>query len=648
MSKKRNLKTRKRRQFNKKLKRSTKKGDRDVFSSDGLEIIREGKNIFLRNNRTPEQHKEYLERVKNSKPDHLEKIKNQIDEITQIFENYDKIKLLGALNYNHIINQFNPQDDGLSEVTLEYGLSFATSIKGNSPKAPTAEIINRLIDLLVTVRHDYNGYIMSESVTGKYSDLESNIRFRIILELLYVRGDGYPEHIYTIFKELFSGHDEFFEDKYGFTSSDLLYTILQLEDSFCCRLTLPNGLPHPASHARFVEWSKNKKKEEIINSKKHFIDLFGEENPDLIVEHTKIHSYRIDDLSSYNDLFKIRFRTDTQKKVVPTISQLFGDNSKFLDPKFKGMPLNNTTISTHPIIKIDENFYLFAFALPTRNIFYITENLIKSIDEKYYNEKYLGSSFQYSRDNYLENKAAKLFKKIIPDSNSYLNLKYKPGIKDENGQLIETELDLLIDSKNGNYLIEMKAGGLSSPSKRGAVKSLSGQLKEIVGYGAYQSFRALNYINESDDPIFYDSTGTKIHIDKGKKTYRITITLEHLGDLIAYMYDLKELGIIDKNVEFSWTCSVFDLIIFTEIIESETDFMNYLDKRIPLYKRSELNFQDEIDLLGHFLEHDLIFDEDMLKNLTNFQLNKYSSKIDEYFEKGGNKPTRKSKNSSKK
>ena len=596
MSKKRNRKTRKRRQFNKKLKQSIKKVDRDVFSRDGLEIIREGKNIFLRNNRTPEQHKEYLERVKNYRPDHLEKIKNQIDEITQIFKSYDKIKLLGALNYNHIINQFNPQDDGLSEVTLEYGLSFATSIKGNSTKAPTAEIINRLIDLLVTVRHDYNGYIMSESVTGKYSDLESNIRFRIILELLYVRGDGYPEHIYTIFKELFSGHDEFFEDKYGFTSSDLLYTILQLEDSFCCRLTLPNGLPHPASHARFVEWSKNKKKEEIINSKKHFIDLFGEENPDLIVEHTKIHSYKIDDLSSYNDLFKIRFRTDTQKKVVPAISQFFGDNSEFLDPKFKGMPLNNTTISTHPIIKIDENFYLFAFALPTRNIFYITENLIKSIDEKYYNEKYLGSSFQYSRDNYLENKAAMLFNKIIPDSNSYLNLKYKPGIKDENGQLIETELDLIIDSKNAYYLIEMKAGGLSSPSKRGAVKSLSGQLKEIVGYGAYQSFRALNYINESDDPIFYDSTRTKIHIDKGKKAYRITITFEHLGDLIAYMYDLKELGIIDKNVEFSWTCSVFDLIIFTEIIETETDFMDYLDKRIPLYKRPELNFQDEIDL----------------------------------------------------
>jgi hypothetical protein len=91
-----------------------------------------------------------------------------------------------------------------------------------------------------------------------------------------------------------------------------------------------------------------------------------------------------------------------------------------------------------------------------------------------------------------------------------------------------------------------------------------------------------------------------------------------------------------------------DLIIFTEILENETDFMDYLDKRIPLYKRSELNFQDEIDLLGHFLEHDLVFDENMINNLTNFQLIKFSSKFDEYFENWGNKPERKGKNSSQK
>lgn len=149
---------------------------------------------------------------------------------------------------------------------------------------------------------------------------------------------------------------------------------------------------------------------------------------------------------------------------------------------------------------------------------------------------------------------------------------------------------------------------------------------------------------KTPNPEFFTQGGKKIAIDKASKFFRITITLEHLADLIAYMYDLKEIGVIDKNVDFAWTCSLFDLIIFAEIIENEVDFLDYLEKRIPLYQRAELHFSDEIDLLGHFLEHDLEFDEEMISKLTFFRLNKFSEDIDNYFERGGKKPIRKKKN----
>lgn len=614
--------------------------DREVFRKDGLEIIREGKNVIFRNNRTAEQHAEFIEEVKKNRPNQLKAIESLVERVIKIFEEYDNLKLLGGLAYNQMANQFNPSDDGLSEITLELGLSFSVAIERNPDKEPTPEIINELIECLIDIRHGYNAYVMSESVTGKYSEIESKLRFKTILEALYIRGNGYSEHIYSIYKELFVGHDDFLQDKYGFKSSDILNTILQLEDSFCCRLILPNGLPHPANHSRFVQWSETKTEDQIVNAGKHFIDLFGDENPDLIVQDTKIHGCRIDQIETYPDLFKIRFRNNIHKQVVSAISQQFGDNSEFLNPKFKGLPLNDSLTSTNPIIKYDEDYYLFAFALPTRNLFGITEKLIKEADEDYYNEKFLGNKYSKSRDNFLEIKTAELFKRIIPNSDSYLNLKYKPGDTDKAGNLIETELDLLIVSEKANYLIEMKAGGLSAPSKRGALKSLSGQLKETVGYGAYQSYRALNYIINEEVPVFYDKEN-EITIDKAKKMFRITITMEHLADLIAYMYDLKELGIVESNVDFAWTCSIFDLLIFSELIESEEDFIDYLDRRIPLYQRSELNFQDEIDILGYFFEHNLKFDEKLIKDLTSFQLNKYSAEIDSYFEKGGTKPKRK-------
>lgn len=614
--------------------------DRGVFEKDGLEIIREGKNVIFRNNRTTEQHQAFIEEVKKNRPNQLKSIENLVERAVEIFQEYDNLKLLGGLAYNQLANQFNQSDDGLSEITLELGFSISVAIQGNPNKEATPDIINELIECLINIRHGYNGYVMSENVTGKYSDIEGKLRFKTILEALYIRGDGYTEHIYSIYKELFSGHDELLNDRYGFKSSDILNSVLQLEDSFCCRLILPNGLSHPANHARFVQWSETKTENEIVNAGKHFINLFGDENPDLIVQDTKIHGYGIDQIETYPDLFKIRFRNDTHKKVASVISQKFGDNSEFLNPKFKGLPLNDTLTSTKPIIEYNGDYYLFAFALPTRNLFELTEKLIKDADEDYYKQKFLGNKYSKSRDNFLELKTAELFKKIIPNSDSYLNLKYKPGDVDDAGNLIETELDLLIISENANYLIEMKAGGLSAPSKRGALKSLSGQLKETVGYGAFQSFRALKYIINTEEPAFYDKEN-EIKIDKTKKMFRITITMEHLADLIAYMYDLKELGIIESGVDFAWTCSIFDLIVFSELIDSEKDFIDYLDKRIPLYQRPELNFHDEIDILGYFFEHDLEFDEELIKNLTSFQLNKYSAEIDEYFEKAGEKPKRK-------
>ncbi len=51
-----------------------------------------------------------------------------------------------------------------------------------------------------------------------------------------MRGDGYMNHIYEVFKEMFSGHHQFFIDNYGFNSNDILETFIQLEDSWYCRL----------------------------------------------------------------------------------------------------------------------------------------------------------------------------------------------------------------------------------------------------------------------------------------------------------------------------------------------------------------------------------------------------------------------------
>ena len=74
---------------------------------------------------------------------------------------------------------------------------------------------------------------------------------------------------------------------------------------------------------------------------------------------------------------------------------------------------------------------------------------------------------------------------------------------------------------------------------------------------------------------------------------------------------------------------------------NENDFIEYLEIRIKLYQRPEMIILDEIDLLGHFLEENLVFDERLIKGLTHVQLNGFSKEIDNFFENSGIKPKRK-------
>jgi len=171
-------------------------------------------------------------------------------------------------------------------------------------------------------------------------------------------------------------------------------------------------------------------------------------------------------------------------------------------------------------------------------------------------------------------------------------------------------------------------------ARRGALKSLTNTLKEVVGYAACQSFRARKHIEDTERPVFIKKNKEEVIIDKQKKIYRISVSLDFLGGLVTNLYDLKELDIIDKHVDFAWTVSLFDLMIFSTIIENEKDFMQYLDERLELYKRSNIRIPDEISLLGYFLhEGNIKFDSQKIKKLDHFTINKnYSDEIDRYFQ----------------
>ena len=70
------------------------------------------------------------------------------------------------------------------------------------------------------------------------------------------------------------------------------------------------------------------------------------------------------------------------------------------------------------------------------------------------------------------------------------------------------------------------------------------------------------------------------------------------------MDKLVETGMLKENYRDTWIVSLFDLMVFSDFIESEREFLEYLDMHKIIYSNHS-TFIDEVDLLNGFVNHDL-------------------------------------------
>ena len=230
---------------------------------------------------------------------------------------------------------------------------------------------------------------------------------------------------------------------------------------------------------------------------------------------------------------------------------------------------------------------------------------MQSADAIYYEQKFRGNTSANSRDNYIEIKAKQLFEKLLPTVQFYHSLDYNIV---ENGIAKKPELDILGVSNDTLYIIEVKAGELNKIHRRGAILGLKDRLKDTVNEGSYQCYRAEKFINDNVTPEFtYVDRNQRrtLPIDKSKnyQIIKISVTYEHLSTVSVNLKYLIESGVLSAVYKWTWIVSLYDLMIFADLIESEADFKEYLQNRLGLYERNDIEFHDEIDILGYFFEN---------------------------------------------
>ena len=546
-----------------------------------------------------------------------ESIQGHINHIERLFRRYDSVQLLGSVGLYLIDNLPNIEKhfmagiagkqmdlDEDAEVIAEYALNFGLSVPNDGKESPTKEII---IELREGLRSLLNVYRLIDMPLE--NNAEQFIDWMTHSESIGVRGDGYQKHIYEVFIEMFRPHSAFYESVFGFSIDELFSFFMDLENRLVCKIGDQNTAYGAMQlHDLWMKWEEKTygtKEDGFDFSKQDFSKgMFGEffeANPD--VGHTddwnQFVLYEPDDFSASDRVFWVWPQNDVEKRILETLSVEFGSNANFIaEGEFKGNIMNGHSIYEKPFVKDGDKFYCFTPMIPHRNLFLIAEKLMKQ-DDAYYQKYFQQNTNPISRDQYVEGKVKTVMASFLPMVTFYSSAYYNIIEETESKR---PELDILGISDRAVYVIEVKAHELSHKDRVG-IKGAKEKFQDSVFEACSQCDRAKSYIGSTDSPVF-SCAGQLIQIDKTKPIYKIAVTFQHYSSLLGQMDILVKSGMMVDDFRDTWIVSLFDLMVFSDFIESENEFLEYLNLHKIIYSNHS-TFFDEIDLLNGFINYDL-------------------------------------------
>lgn len=544
-------------------------------------------------------------------------LREHIEIVEGYFRKYDSVQLLGGIGLylldnlpnieKHFVAQINGTDmrlDENAEVIAEYAMNFGLALPNDGKDTPTDKVIKDLRDRLKTL---FVAYLFLDMPLGDAS--AQFVDWMIHMDTIAVRGDGYQIHVYEVFKEMFYPHTPFYQQQFDYSVEQLFDFFMDLENRVICKISSQDNIYGATKmYNRWKKWEEDTfgpiGDETTLKNKDFSKGVFGaffEANPD--ISHTEdgmFLVYQPDDWGHSDMIFWVYPQNEVETRILDSLSMKFGDNSAFLvESEFKGSIMNGHSIFEKPFVKVDDKYYCFTPMIPHRNLFLIAEKLMMR-NEAYYQKNFQQNTSPISRDVYIESKVKSVMESFLSNVTFYSSVHY--NIIEEDGQKKKPELDILGLSDKAIYIIEVKAHELSYKDRIG-LKGAKVKFKASIAEACKQCCRAVDFIYNSAKPKFGTQEGSVV-IDKKKPIYEIAVTFQHFSSLLGQMDKLVTAGLMEERFRNTWAVSLFDLMVVADFVESEDEFLSYLDMR-KIINTNHSIFYDELDLLGQFLNKNL-------------------------------------------
>ena len=575
-----------------KKKRNSKRMPFDEFYTNGFfELGRIGNVVSLKNNFTEvdvlEQNKELAQHYDEKKAE----IDTLIMDIREHISKCEPLSLLMAATERGMFNMLNTvseiQIEGKQNFelrTVEYIQSILVSQESyfeeihSNQEELIEKVLEEVDELYMKTQIFYIFWAAKTTIDDK--DLnEKDIQYIMEAQLMgNMRGKRYQFQQLTNLKTLLLPHSEKMEELYGVSAQDLLDGLEKLEYSLSsAKLDSWKGMFN--EFLKFQKASEGKSSEDI----EKLFDEIRESQQNLELSKKCFGT----------DLYDIEKVTGWDGRLVNSLSWNIGECREFIDNKdFSGWIIRDLPVQKKPFIKINNVSYCFDYYNLFDNIYRIIQKDMKRHDSKY------TTQWAEIQQKASETLVEEQFKRLLPECQSYIGNYYPIG----NSLKKMDENDIMILYDDTIIIAEVKAGSFTYTSAITDYKAHKSSFGSLIGKADYQCERTLNYINKTDEIIFYDDKkNEKVAFDrrKYKNVFTFCVTIDNFN---AFEAKIEKMNLLQVN-KGTIAISVDDLEVYTEYFDSPLYFLHYLKQRKAATMSKTLFLNDELDHLGMYIVH---------------------------------------------
>lgn len=196
---------------------------------------------------------------------------------------------------------------------------------------------------------------------------------------------------------------------------------------------------------------------------------------------------------------------------------------------------------------------------------------------------------------------------------------------------VRYETDLLVQFDSQLFIVEAKSNKISWAALRGARDRVRRHVDEIIVAPAQQSKRLADAIQARlrGETVELEIQ-TRIDFARVKDVTRLSVSLEDFATIQSNLKELRHAGLLPSDFEMPLSISIADLRSIFFYLESATERVYYLKRRIELQNTTEY-LADELDLLGLYITTGLVLGE-IEEGKTRLVAIGMSEQIDEYFQ----------------